>query len=131
MMQGQIVSGAFGCLFLIASRDSPAWAPNGCQKPTVIFRLLSFLYENEYAGPGATCGSVARLPNPADARYDHPREHMTVKELLTRSEDISDWLDQSIHGLEMEVTDRLRLSGVALTRSKNMSGRLASYYGTD
>jgi hypothetical protein len=35
---------------------------------------------------------------------------MTVKELLTRSEEISDWLDQSIPGLEMGATDRLRLS---------------------
>ena len=36
---------------------------------------------------------------------------MTVDELLTHSEEISHWLDENIHGLEIEATDRLRLSG--------------------
>ena len=37
---------------------------------------------------------------------------MTLEELLTCSEEISDWLDQNIHGLEVEeASDRLRLSG--------------------
>jgi hypothetical protein len=36
---------------------------------------------------------------------------MTSEELLTRSEEISNWLDQNVHGLEIEASDRLRLSG--------------------
>jgi hypothetical protein len=36
---------------------------------------------------------------------------MTLQELLTRSEEISDWLDQNTHSLEIEASDRLRLSG--------------------
>ena len=35
---------------------------------------------------------------------------MTVDERLTRSVEIVDWLDRNIHGLEIESTDRIRLS---------------------
>ena len=36
---------------------------------------------------------------------------MTVEELLTRAEEINDWLNQGTHGLPMEGTDRSRLWG--------------------
>jgi hypothetical protein len=61
---------------MIASRDSPAWAPNGCQKPTVMLSIVVILIWNEYAGLGATCGSVARLPNAADAGDDRTGKHI-------------------------------------------------------
>jgi hypothetical protein len=61
---------------MIASRDSPAWAPNACQKPTVILSIVVILIWNEYVGLGATCGSVARLPNPADTGDDRAGKHL-------------------------------------------------------